>query len=257
MSGNDSLSQASSPSIITSSASKAFWINMDFSSWYVRQWFIVSSVFPQHHYQFCFRGRMIAWWLTTAGVSILSEWSLCHCILCKVPATHRGTRTSLALLFMACPAWFIVPSVFPQYHGLLCFRGRIRTWQVTTAGVSILSEWSLCHCILCKPLATHRGTTMLHCVFDTFITSPDNFPRIRSDFSMVTHGDMALMTPPELWGIWQGSVLVFPTPTTPPELLGPGTPPGPPPPTPPEAFGPGTPPGPPPTTSTPTTPPEA
>ena len=74
---------------------------------------------------------------------------------------------------------------------------------------------------------------------------------------MVTHGDMAPMTPPELWGIWQGSVLVFPTPTTPPELLGPGTPPGPPPPTPPEAFGPGTPPGPPPTTSTPTKPPEA
>ena len=195
MSGNDSLSQASSPSIITSSASKAFWINMDFSSWYVRQWFIVSSVFPQHHYQFCFRGRMMAWWLTTAGVSILSEWSLCHCILCKLPATHRGTRTSLALLFMACPAWFIVPSVFPQYHGSLCFRGRIMTWQVTTAGVSILSEWSLCHCILCKPLATHRGTTMLHCVFDTFVTNPDNFPRIRSDFSMVTHGEMAPMTP--------------------------------------------------------------
>ena len=80
---------------------------------------------------------------------------------------------------------------------------------------------------------------MLHCVFDTFITNPDNFPRIRSDFSMVTHGGMAPMTPPELWGIWQGSVLVFPTPTTPPELLGPGTPPGPPPPTPPEAFEPG------------------
>ena len=67
---------------MVSRSAKAFWINMDFSSWYVRQWFIVSSVFPQHHYQFCFQGI-----LNKYGLLFLVCPAMIHCLKRLPPAS--------------------------------------------------------------------------------------------------------------------------------------------------------------------------
>ena len=79
-----------------------------------------------------------------------------------------------------------------------------------------------------------------------FSTAFSKLDRLRPDIPML-NGDMVPTTPPEMWGIWQGNVLVMGPPMTPPL---------PPPMTPPEAFLPGTPPGLPPPGAEPVTPSE-